>query len=566
MTEVVFDIETDGLEPTEIFIVCAKVIDRGLIHEFYDSFSWNTWIKEIKPTKLIGHNIINFDLPVLEKLWDFKWEGDVWDTLVLSRLACPDRKGGHSLNNWGVLLNYEKGEHDDFKSLTHGMVEYCIRDVILSERTAKRVERELNGFSEQSIQLEQDIARIVGEQERNGWKINERKAMLLLNELEERKEELERRFETSFPPIHRKEYVEVKYKKDGTLFNIHARLPKDDKGYYREYIDYFNPSSRQQIVTRLKMLGWKPTILTEKGNVKIDESILKTIDIPEASLLVDFFLLTKRIVMVKAWLGASEKDGRVHGKVNSCGAISGRMTHFSPNMAQIPASYSVWGKECRELWETDKDSTLVGMDASGLELRMLAHYMNNQEFTNEILNGDIHTYNQRLAELDTRDQAKTFIYAFIYGAGDKKLGEIIGGSKKDGSKLRTRFLRSLPELKNLRGRVIGATRKGYLKGLDRRKLHIRSPHSALNLLLQGAGAIVMKQALIILSKHDIITKGLGKFVGNIHDEIQMEVKKEYAEELGIAAVEAIREAGKVLNLNLPMDGEYKIGSNWALTH
>ena len=563
---VIFDLEADGLEPTKIFVLCAKTLDKGLTHQFFDADSWKIWVKQTGVTELIGHNIINYDLPVLSRLWDFNWDGKVTDTLVLSRLASPARDGGHSLKNWGVICDFNKGEHDDFESLSNDMVQYCIRDVLLSERVIQRLRRDIYGFSKQSIQLEHDVAKIMGEQERRGWKIDEKKAMLLLFQLTVIKDELDEQFQKIFPPLITKEYVYVKYKKDGSLYNAHKNLKKDEQGYYREMEEVFNPASRQQIVERLKMLGWEPTVLTEKGNVKIDETILKTIDIPEAKLLIDFFLISKRIVMINAWVDAVQKDGRVHGKVNSCGAISGRMTHFSPNMAQIPANYSKWGTECRELWIAEEGNILVGCDASGLELRMLAHYINDEDFTNEILNGDIHTYNQRLAGIDTRDKAKTFIYAFIYGAGDGKLGQIIKGTTYDGAKLRERFLLALPKLEKFATSVRYATRKGYIKGLDGRKLYPRSPHSSLNLLLQNAGAIIMKRALTYLSGSDIIKDQKGYFVGNIHDEIQMEVEKGYEEQLGREAIQAIIKAGENYDLKIPLGGEYSIGHSWSQTH
>ena len=563
---VIFDLEADGLEPTKIFVLCAKTLDKGLTHQFFDADSWKIWVKQTGVTELIGHNIINYDLPVLSRLWDFNWDGKVTDTLVLSRLASPARDGGHSLKNWGVICDFNKGEHDDFESLSNDMVQYCIRDVLLSERVIQRLRRDIYGFSKQSIQLEHDVAKIMGEQERRGWKIDEKKAMLLLFQLTVIKDELDEQFQKIFPPLITKEYIHVKYKKDGSLYNAHKNLKKDEQGYYREMEEVFNPASRQQIVERLKMLGWEPTVLTEKGNVKIDETILKTIDIPEAKLLIDYFLIAKRIVMINAWVDAVQKDGRVHGKVNSCGAISGRMTHFSPNMAQIPANYSKWGTECRELWIAEEGNILVGCDASGLELRMLAHYINDEDFTNEILNGDIHTYNQRLAGIDTRDKAKTFIYAFIYGAGDGKLGQIIKGTTYDGAKLRERFLLALPKLEKFATSVRYATRKGYIKGLDGRKLYPRSPHSSLNLLLQNAGAIIMKRALTYLSGSDIIKDQKGYFVGNIHDEIQMEVEKGYEEQLGREAIQAIIKAGENYDLKIPLGGEYSIGHSWSQTH
>ena len=197
---------------------------------------------------------------------------------------------------------------------------------------------------------------------------------------------------------------------------------------------------------------------------------------------------------------------------------------------------------------------------------MLAHYMGDKEYTNEILNGDIHTANQTAAGLSERSQAKTFIYAFLYGAGDAKIGSIVGGSAKDGRALKQRFLGNTPALEHLRDRVTRACSRGYLIGLDGRKLWVRSEHSALNTLLQASGAVVMKKALVLL---DDAAKELGfdyKFLGNIHDEIQTEVDEQQAEDFGKLAVSCIVQAGQQFGLRCPLDGEYKIGDNWSETH
>tara|TARA_R110000782_G_scaffold138478_3_gene231052 strand:- start:418 stop:1125 length:708 start_codon:yes stop_codon:yes gene_type:complete len=235
-------------------------------------------------------------------------------------------------------------------------------------------------------------------------------------------------------------------------------------------------------------------------------------------------------------------------------------------MAQVPSSYSPYGKECRSCWTIKDGYRLVGTDAAGLELRMLAHYMNDKEYTNEVINGDIHTANQKSAGLATRDSAKTFIYAFLYGAGDAKIGSIVGGSSRDGKKLKEVFLSNTPSLRTLRERVEGACARGYLKGIDGRKLIIRSSHAALNTLLQSAGAIIMKKALTILDDHAKIYKIDYKFVGNIHDEFQTEVREDQAEKFGWLAVECIKAAGIAFNLKCPLDGEYKVGTTWAETH
>ena len=272
----------------------------------------------------------------------------------------------------------------------------------------------------------------------------------------------------------------------------------------------------------------------------------------------------KREAQIKSWLKVLGEDNRVHGFVIPNGTITGRMTHRDPNMAQVPNLSSPYGKECRECWIVPYGYKLVGIDASQLELRMLAHYMNDGEYTNEIINGDIHTANQKLAGLESRNQAKTFIYALLYGAGDEKLGTVVGGGSKVGAGLRQSFFDNLPSFRDLKRRVSTASEKGFLKGLDGRKIFVRSEHSALNTLLQGAGAIVMKQALLLFEES--ISNLKARIVANVHDEWQVEVHEEIADLVGELGVEAIIDAGEVLELKCPLDGEYNVGNNWAETH
>ena len=288
--------------------------------------------------------------------------------------------------------------------------------------------------------------------------------------------------------------------------------------------------------------------------------------IPEAKLIAEYIMVQKRIAQVQSWLEAVKDDGRVQGYVNSNGAVTGRMTHSSPNMAQVPSTNSPYGEECRACWVAPEGYKVVGMDASGLELRMLAHYMGDKEFTNVLLKEDIHTRNQLAAGLETRPQAKTFIYAFLYGAGDAKIGNIVGGSASDGAYLKERFLRNTPSLGSLRERVVKAAGRGYLRGLDGRRLFIRSEHAALNTLLQSAGALVMKKALILLDEYAKLWDIDYKFIGNIHDEIQSEVIESKTEVFGGLAVSCIQAAGLHWDLNCPLDGEYKVGDTWAQTH
>lgn len=264
------------------------------------------------------------------------------------------------------------------------------------------------------------------------------------------------------------------------------------------------------------------------------------------------------------------KNDRIHGRVNTNGAVTGRCTHSKPNMAQVPATGAPWGHECRSLFRASSDRILVGADASGLELRCLAHYMarwDNGEYADRILNGDIHTANQKAAGLPTRSMAKNFIYALIYGAGTPKIGAIIGGDARDGSILKKRFFKSFPAIMFLRNSIDKIVEeRGTLKGLDGRKLHVRSAHSALNTLLQSAGAVLMKKATVIA--HELFEeRGLSATqVAHVHDEIQFECLIDEADAVGEAVKDAIVLAGEHFDLRCPLNGDYKVGHTWADTH
>jgi DNA polymerase-1 len=576
MKELIFDIETDGFDPTVIHCAVVKDLNNGSVNH-YTNLDSDKFRDYVDGHRLIGHNIIGFDLPALEKVWGYKHTGMITDTLVLSRLANPAQEGGHSLKNWGSMLGFEKGEHTDWSVFSEQMLKYCVRDVEVTERLYQEMKKQ--NLNPQAVELEHRVAGIIKGQETNGWLFNERDAVNLLANLRNRMNDIEMEIHNEWKPMAKlvKEF-RPKFTKAGSLSRVGLGFIDTpdflwvdrsfdglDTGWTSviRWVD-FNLGSRQQIAERLSRLGWKPDRFTDKGSPIVDESTLGGVDIPEAKLINEYLLLQKRVGMLNNWLDNLKQDGRLHGRVNTNGAITGRMTHRDPNLAQVPAGYSPYGKEMRSLFTVPKGYKLVGADAAQLELRMLAHYMNDEDYTNEILNGDIHSANQKAAGLDTRDKAKTFIYAFLYGAGDAKIGGIVGGSSNDGRTLKSRFLENTPALAGLRQRVDDTVRqRGWLKGLDGRKLHIRSAHSALNTLLQSAGAIVMKQALIHLVDNCQLRY---KLVGNIHDEIQAEVHEEDAHAFGQQVVQSIRMTEQSLGLRCPMDGDYKVGNNWSETH
>jgi len=453
---------------------------------------------------------------------------------------------------------------------------YCIQDVELNTDIYYKLLKDAIVFSQESIDLEHSIAKIIKDQEITGFMLDEKKATILSAKLKSKMAVLEKKVHETFKPKWVDDrLITPKFNKDKSLSKVpkltDEELIKVTANNYQPFMRQkwveFNLASRKQIGEYLITFGWEPKKFTPTGQPIVDETTLEKVKgIPEASLIAEFMMLQKRVAQVGSWLELSQ-DSRVHGFVIPNGAITGRMTHRNPNVAQTPSSHKPYGKECRECWTVPEGYKLVGIDASGLELRVLAHYMKNKDYINEIINGDIHSTNQSLAGLEQRSQAKTFIYALIYGAGNAKIGSVVGGNSKVGASLRDRFLNNLPSLGNLTASVerAASTRK-YLKALDGRVIHIRKVYSSLNTLLQGGGAVIMKTALVLLDKKIKDLNLDAKFVANVHDEWQIEVREDQAEQVGQLGVQAIVDTADVLDMICPLDGEYKIGDNWSETH
>jgi len=579
--KVVFDVETDGLEGNTIHCIVTKVI--GGETRLFPPDKLQEGVDLLASADvLIGHNIIGFDIPVIKKHFDVTLTNHIEDTLVISRLVNPVLTGGHSLSNWGYLLypnNAEKRkaiQPDSWSEYTKEMGAYCIQDVELNTDIYYKLLKDAIVFSQESIDLEHSIAKIIKDQEITGFMLDEKKATILSAKLKSKMAVLEKKVHETFKPKWVDDrLITPKFNKDKSLSKVpkltDEELIKVTANNYQPFMRQkwveFNLASRKQIGEYLITFGWEPKKFTPTGQPIVDETTLEKVKgIPEASLIAEFMMLQKRVAQVGSWLELSQ-DSRVHGFVIPNGAITGRMTHRNPNVAQTPSSHKPYGKECRECWTVPKGYKLVGIDASGLELRVLAHYMKNKDYINEIINGDIHSTNQSLAGLEQRSQAKTFIYALIYGAGNAKIGSVVGGNSKVGASLRDRFLNNLPSLGNLTASVerAASTRK-YLKALDGRVIHIRKVYSSLNTLLQGGGAVIMKTALVLLDKKIKDLNLDAKFVANVHDEWQIEVREDQAEQVGQLGVQAIVDTADVLDMICPLDGEYKIGDNWSETH
>jgi|TARA_R100001530_G_scaffold57829_4_gene42012 DNA polymerase-1 len=571
------DIETDGLDATKIWVVVCQDINTKKIRIFQDNTNLKRYLVQYE--KIIGHNVLSFDVPILNELWtmDISME-KVVDTLIISQLFSPNREKGHSLAAWGHRLGMEKGEFNDFSSLSREMVDYCIQDAKITTRVYEYLmTKEKKDFSDTSIILEHKIRDVINKQQKHGFYLDVKKAHMLMVETKSKAKEIEEEILVSMQAkVKFVKHVVPKIKKNGEISSVGIKqIPNYETVVEGEFssIEFqpFNLASPQQIIERMQEYGWKPIEFTPKGNPKVSERNLSTVspNAPKAlQKLAEWKMLETRWKTVEAWLEAVDTDSRVHGKVRTMGAITGRMTHSEPNMANVVASYKPYGKECRDCWTVadTNNYALVGVDAKGLELRMLAHYMNDKEFTDAVVSGDPHTLNQKAAGLPTREAAKTFIYALCYGAGSQKIGNIIGGSSREGEKLKQKFFKNMPKLGNLIKKAQLYSRRGYVRGVDGRRLLVRSSHASLNTLLQGAGAICCKQWSILLDDKIEQLQLDAHLVNTIHDEQQYECHKKDVDKLCEIADTTMQQVGVDFNMNIILNADAKVGTTWAETH
>lgn len=610
---VLFDLETDGLyhECTKIHCCVAYVIEEGKLYRF----ATDTTLKKVdgdiddmynflsKATTLIAHNGINFDLPVLKKLnWTWDYSGNIYDTLIISKLKYPNlsmtdsnRKnfspklvGSHSLKAWGHRVRLAKGlygeQEDAWDILTQDMLDYCVRDVEVLLKIWERFSQQLP--PEKAIWIEQEFAKIISRQEKYGVYFDIDSAQKLHLEILEEARAIDAQMKDTFGYIVKKG-IEMIPKTNRTMIKgmpCPVRYYKDVPYCKVDFVP-FNPGSRDQIVQVLKdKYNWKPSNFTEKGTPIVNESVLAQLEYPEAQLLNKYLTIKKLLGQLSdganAWLKVvNPTTHRIHGRVDTLGAVSRRCTHQSPNIAQVPSNRAFKGHECRALFTVPKGKKLVGCDADALELRTLSHYMARHDggkYATAVDEGkkeegtDIHTVNQKAAGLPTRDDAKTFIYAFLYGAGDAKIGTIIDGTKEDGAALKETFFRKIPAIKEL----LEGVKKVYsktkvLKALDGNPYFIRSEHSALNTLLQGAGALVMKVYLILLDQNLRKQFTVGKqyeFVINCHDEVQIECDEDISKEVASICEDTFSDVTDWFDFRIPLRGQADIGDNWSETH
>jgi len=592
----VFDIETNALRIKDVTNIWCCAINSGEETILYTDPK--EWIPILESADvLIGHNIIQYDLVCIKHLYpEFNPKGHAIDSLILARMFYSDildidyRKkwegmpinlyGRHKLEAYGYRLGLHKKHADleDFSRLSDDLAERCVCDVDVTAKLWDRLQPKVDLFP-LAVNLEMEFATLISKQEQSGFKFDEKGALELEAKIVEKLNILDERLRQRFPFV------------DGGIFT--PKRNDKSRGYVANAtmcrLTPLNPNSRDHIAWVLKNhLQWCAVVLTDSGKPKIDETVLK--EISGAEDFVESLTLQKRLGQLStgnnAWLRLVQPDGCIHGSVITVGCATQRASHVNPNTAQVPAVRSVLGEQCRLLFGPNvlsspngalNKSTIesatkqVGVDLSGIEARCLAHYLwpfDEGKFGLEVLEGDIHTANQKAAGLPNRDLAKTFFYALIYGVGGEKLSKITG---MDGKKLKKTYYKNMPALAELTKRVTAkAESEGVLNAIDGRPIKVRSPHSSLNFLLQSCGAIISKVWYNICYE-DITKSGLvygtdWSFLAHIHDEIQFAVRAEFSEQLALIATEASKKAGERLRMRIAVESEYKIGNNWAECH
>jgi len=597
----VFDLETDNLYDDVTKIHCLVLYDINRDQTFtYGPDRIADGLEHLATANvLIGHNILFFDIPVIRKLYPFYTfaAARIIDTLICTRLIWPKEKlydmdaeqyiqvpvklrGSASLKAWGYRLSDYKIEFKDFKEYSEAMAEYCRQDVSVTTKLFEHIQRQ--SCPESALKLEHDFALAIEKQIRSGFPFDVDACLDLVDNLRTKQAVLETELKTLFPP-----------KRIETVFvpkvNNASRGYVKGKPFVKVKHEEFNPGSRQQIIERLKdKYNWTPGKTTEKGNSILDDDVLAALPYPEAGALAEYMLIKKRLGQIadgnNAWLKLVNNDtGCIHGDVITNGCITGRCSHRNPNASQVPANYSPYGKECRNLFHAPEGWILIGVDAKALELRCLAGYLalwDNGEYARVVTDEtiDIHVYNQKMFGVKTRDISKRLLYGIAYGCGALKAGTIIDPNEKDevvlrklGSTAINSFMQGIPALKKLKDKIANnIAARGYLIGLDNRPLFCRSDFKGLNVLLQSSGALLMKQ--VVINLHQTMYDR-GYFYGQdwqqhgmIHDEIQVSCPPAMVDTLTSVALDAFPAAQQFFGFQCPIDGDAHVGYSWDQTH
>lgn len=583
------------IETNEEFIFTDYDDDYPDFNESYDLLA--------NADAIIGHNIIGYDLPALKKIkgWDFEGKTSIVDTLIMSRVFNYKRFGGrHALAKFGEYFKVPKPEHEDWSQYSKEMLHRCREDVRINHLAYEMLVKEMRVLSEKkpvikkSLRFEHDTAQFCQEAFERGWLFDKDKALTLLSEMEDEMSDIERKIEPMLSmKIKRldKEHKELKFNKNGfypktisDYFEVTPESALTDRMIAGNYnrIAVLKPEmgSLEYVKEFLYEQGWEPLEYNYKklpngALVKVSPKLCtKSLEaLGEVGRMVDSYYTTRsRHSILVGWLNELDDNNRLHGECFTIGTPTARARHST--IVNVPSPNARWGKEMRSLFITEPGRKIVGADSSGNQMRALCHYLANDEFTNEVINGDVHQRNADILGC-ARATAKPFLYAFLFGGGGGKLSLILKGERdpKYGNQMKKIFIENTPGLGSLNNRVQKAleqtsrrdSKMGYIPAIDGRKIYTESAHKALNYLLQSFEAVTCKAAIAYMTakfkEENLDVKPLVFY----HDEVQLDVAEEDAERVAEIAAEAFKEAPKVFGVNI-MDGEAKIGRTWYDTH
>lgn len=570
----VVDTETDALVGyTKLWCIVFREVETDEVTIFRNVHDDNGPCRAFMDSCVrhyIGHNFINFDYDVIRHFLGFDIQPDaVLDTLVISKLLNYNRKGGHSLENWGDFYKMPKDPCDDFTQWSPELEARCVQDTAINRRMWQDFSKYyLTKRWRDPILLELHSAFNCKLIKSNGFKINTTKLNNLFSQLNSRKQELDSSITSAFPNLN----VNSPKQRVDVLRAAGWKPVNKTKGHIAELRK--GKEADQEKLDKYAVYGWTT-----------DEENLATLpeEAPEAAKsLTEALLVNSRLGDLTEWKTAVDPvSGRIHPTINGIGSWTHRKSHQDPNSANIPALINRKGKpqpygaEMRELWEACQGWKLVGTDAAGIQLRVFAHYVNDPKLTKSIVEGkkedgtDIHSINRGILGdcCKGREPAKTYIYAKFLGAALPKIAEILSCSRPEASAADKRILEYYPGWARLkRSQIPADAKRGYFTGLDGRYVFVPSEHHVLAGYLQNGESVIMKLA------NKLWVEELNKLgvpyrqVNDVHDEWQTETPPEFAKQVGEIQVQAIRDAGVILNLNCPLDGEYKIGDNWKETH
>ena len=646
------DIETNAIDhPDKCWLVGGKMACTGEVFKFENIHedrvamkAANEW--HLSLDKMVGHNFIQYDLPLLNKWFDKPLDPrKVLDTLIVSRTVDYNidiplgGNGPHTLKSWGIRLGVFKGDFHEFGALTDEMIEYWKGDLDTTEALFKHFKSIIYDTDwSKSLRAEHDLQIELVRSKYHGFHFNADLAKHLLGGVTEQMDTLELQFQEDFPPkLQPVNTIKYQVKGDGTPYATVTKAKEKypltqrvgDELICHDFI-YFNPGASKNRADVLWDNGWKPFDKTathikfgrlkvgdpygkkiksmsqefynekkatlERYGYTVSEDNLSTLPntaLPGAKALAQWLTLEGRRSSLVEWINQVCDDGRIHGTINNIGAWTGRCAHKAPNTANIASVFhgkptnaveeikSKYDKHLRECWDTPEGSYLVGCDADGIQLRVLADYMwryfDADMYAKAIMEGkkedetDIHNMNKNALGVQggTRDMAKTFIYSWLLGAGAAKTAAIMNVTVKEATAARARFEQSIDGLAQMKRRLIPyIAEQGYFKGYDGREVKVPSEYKTLAGILQSGEAVLMRHTVINFHA-DARKEGIDfKMVAFVHDEVQVEVKgtREEAEHLGRLVATTMLRTGEELGFRIPTPGDYNVGRNWADTH